>query len=70
MSEDPERVDTDDPQPVRTGVPQVDEVIAAVERLEERPLEEHVGVFETTHDLLRRALDQPPPTGRGPADPT
>ena len=32
-------------------------MIAAVEALEERPLEEHVGVFETAHELLRRALD-------------
>ena len=42
---------------VRTGVPEVDEVIVAVEQLEERPIEEHVGVFETAHDQLRRALD-------------
>jgi hypothetical protein len=32
-------------------------VIAAVEQLEDRPIEEHVGVFETAHDQLRRALD-------------
>ena len=42
---------------VRTGVESVDEVIAAVEELEERPIEEHVGVFETAHEQLRRALD-------------
>jgi hypothetical protein len=42
---------------VRTGVLEVDEVIAAVEQLEDRPIEEHVGVFETAHDQLRRALD-------------
>ena len=47
---------------MRTGVPDVDEVIAAVEELEERPLEEHVGVFETAHDQLRRALDRRRPT--------
>ena len=45
----------------------MDTVIAAVEGLEERPLEEHVGVFETAHEQLRRALDgQEPP--RRPAD--
>ena len=44
-------------EPVRTGVHDVDEVITAVEELEERPLEEHVGVFETAHAELRRALD-------------
>lgn len=46
-----------EPERVRTGVEHVDEVIAAVEELEERPIEEHVGVFETAHDQLRRALD-------------
>jgi hypothetical protein len=48
-----------EPDPVRTGVIGVDEVIAAVEQLEERPLEEHVGVFEAAHEQLRRALDAP-----------
>jgi hypothetical protein len=54
MTEDPELHDA---EPVRTGLDDVDTVIAAVEGLEERPLEEHVGVFETAHELLRRALD-------------
>ncbi|MBB6625692.1 hypothetical protein H5V45_00025 [Nocardioides sp. KIGAM211] len=48
------------PEPVRTGVDRVDTVIAAVEALEERPIEEHVGVFESAHDHLRRALDHQP----------
>jgi hypothetical protein len=43
-----------------TGVESVDAVIAAVEELEERPIEEHVGVFETAHEQLRRALDAQP----------
>jgi hypothetical protein len=46
---------------VRTGVPRVDAVIEAVEQLEERPIEEHVGAFEAAHDELRRALDAPEP---------
>lgn len=46
-----------EPERVRTGVSRVDEVISAVEELEERPLEEHVAVFETAHGELRRALD-------------
>ena len=54
MTEEPERRDA---EPVRTGLDNVDTVIAAVEGLEERPLEEHIGVFETAHELLRRALD-------------
>ena len=54
MTEDPELHDA---EPVRTGLDDVDTVIAAVQGLEERPLEEHIGVFETAHELLRRALD-------------
>jgi hypothetical protein len=46
-----------EPERVRTGVERVDEVIRAVEELEERPIEEHVGVFEAAHTQLRRALD-------------
>jgi hypothetical protein len=54
--------DEEDPAPGTperevTGVPEVDEVMRAVEELEERPVEEHVGVFETAHEQLRRALD-------------
>jgi len=47
------------PERVRTGSPRVDEVIRAVEELEERSLEEHVGVFEQAQVQLRRALDDP-----------
>jgi len=60
------------PEQVRTGVESVDAVIAAVEELEERPIEEHVGVFETAHEQLRRALDAQPaqqhPVPQPPAD--
>lgn len=58
-AEDPAEPETVPPEPerVRTGVTDVDEVIAAVEELDERPIEEHVGVFETAHEQLRRALD-------------
>lgn len=69
MSEDPDFPVPDEPETapteperVRTGRPDVDEVLAAVEELQDRPIEEHVGVFETAHERLRRALD-------GPADP-
>ena len=60
-AEDPAQPEDVPPEPerVRTGVAGVDEVIAAVEELEERPIEEHVGVFETAQDRLRRALDAP-----------
>jgi hypothetical protein len=53
--------------PVHTGVPGVDAVIAAVAGLEERPIEEHVGVFEMAHEQLRRALDDRP-AGRPAGD--
>jgi hypothetical protein len=47
------------PERVRTGADRVDEVIRAVEELEDRPIEEHVGVFESAQVQLRRALDEP-----------
>lgn len=40
-----------------TGVPAVDAVIASVDALVERPIEEHAEVFGAAHDRLRRALD-------------
>ena len=52
------------PERVRTGSDRVDEVIRAVEELEERPIEEHVGVFESAQVQLRRALDDPGDDGR------
>jgi hypothetical protein len=58
-----------EPQRVRTGVDGVDDVIRAVEELEERPLEEHVGVFETAHAELRRALDHTDPASDQPTEP-
>ena len=71
MSEEPDFPGPDEPEQVppepervRTEMAEVDEVIAAVEELEDRPIEEHVGVFEAAHDRLRRALDRP----AGPAD--
>ena len=75
MSEDPEFHDSEglpgevdatpaEPERVRTGVPSVDEVIVAVEELVDRPVEEHVAVFETAHEQLRRALDAEPTDDR------
>lgn len=43
--------------PDETGVPAVDEVLRSVRGLEERPVGEHVQVFERAHERLRRALD-------------
>ena len=56
MSTDPEFEEQ-----VRTGAERVDEIVRAVEELEERPLEEHVGVFENAQVQLRKALDEPDP---------
>lgn len=40
-----------------TGVARVDAVLESLDRLDELPLTEHVGVFEAAHTELRRALD-------------
>ena len=50
-----------------TGHPAVDEVLRSMDRLEDRPLEEHVAVFEEAHERLRRTLAGPDPaTTEGP----
>ena len=41
---------------VRTGHPVVDDVVASLAGLEDRPVSEHVEVFESAHDRLRAAL--------------
>ncbi len=40
-----------------SGVAAVDAVLASVQALDDRPVAEHVAVFEQAHDQLRRALD-------------
>jgi hypothetical protein len=40
-----------------TGHGAVDAVLASLEGLEERPVAEHVAVFESAHDSLRSALN-------------
>ena len=44
----------------RTGLAPVDAVLDEVVRLADRPVSEHVPVFERAHDQLRRALDARP----------
>jgi hypothetical protein len=44
---------------VRTGLDSVDSVIDDVARLTGQPIEEHVAVFESAHERLRRTLDDP-----------
>ena len=61
-------VDTaDSAEPTTTGVPAVDRVLADVDRLDELPLEAHLGAFERAHESLRAALDSP--AGDKPGDP-
>jgi hypothetical protein len=43
-----------------TGVPAVDQVLAEVDRIDELPLEEHLGAYERAHTALRSALDAQP----------
>jgi hypothetical protein len=43
-----------------TGLASVDTVVESVAALEDRPVEEHVAVFEAAHEQLRRALDDAP----------
>ena len=47
-------------EPERTGVEEVDDVLASVEGLEGTPVDEHVAVFENAHERLRGALDARP----------
>ncbi len=44
---------------VRTGLDGVDSVVDDVARLTGQPIEEHVAVFESAHERLRRTLDDP-----------
>jgi hypothetical protein len=48
------------PQPVRTGVAAVDDVLDSVDALAQEPVEQHAAVFSAAHDALRRALDAEP----------
>lgn len=58
MEEQPAAPET----PTSTGVEQVDAVLQQVVDLSDRPVSEHVAVFERAHEQLRRALDAQPDT--------
>ena len=49
-----------DEQPETTGIESVDQVLAEVAAVADRPVGDHVEVFERAHDRLRRALDARP----------
>jgi hypothetical protein len=55
VSDQPER-SAEVPEPMTTGHAAVDEVLGSLEGLEERPVAEHVAVFEAAHESLRAAL--------------
>jgi hypothetical protein len=42
-----------------TGIAEVDAVLASLDGLADKPVADHVAVFEQAHDRLRRALDAP-----------
>lgn len=50
-----------------TGNAAVDEVLRSMQGLQQRPVEEHVAVFEAAHEKLRAALAN---AGDGPNGPT
>lgn len=52
---------TDPTERVRTGMDSVDSVVDDVAGLAGHPVEEHVQVFESAHERLRRTLDDPEP---------
>lgn len=54
---------------VETGVPGVDEVLRSLDTLAQRPVDEHVEVFERAHEQLRRSLDADPADPAEPAEP-
>ena len=51
------RLDAVEPGGARTGDPRVDEVLASLAGLDERPVSEHATVFERAHEELRAALE-------------
>ena len=46
-------------EPERTGVEEVDDVLADLQGLHNSPVEEHPSAFEQAHERLRQALDNP-----------
>jgi hypothetical protein len=50
-----------------TGHPAVDEVLQSMQGLQQRPVEEHVAIFEAAHEKLRAALANAGDRPNGPA---
>ncbi len=49
--------ETTDIEPVRTGVEEVDALLASLDELDGTDVAEHPAVFEAAHEQLRSALD-------------
>ena len=58
MSETPEEIPAEYGEFAPTGHDEVDSVVESLAGLDERPVGEHVAVFEQAHDALRRALNE------------
>lgn len=57
------------PEVPTTGHPAVDAVLASLAGLDDAPVHEHVAVFESAHEYLRRALDEAGQEPDQPLDP-
>lgn len=78
MSDQVEQFDTTDSDPVRgsqvaqpddsTGHETVDAVVRSLDDLDDRPVQEHVTVFESAHERLRGALADAGDRPAGPGD--
>lgn len=49
---------TEGPRVPTTGHPEVDAVLASLDALQGKPVEEHAAVFEVAHDRLRAVLSE------------
>lgn len=58
----------DDRDGAGTGEPRVDQAVAALDRLEDLPLDEHVAAFERAHATLRHVLGELDSGSAGPGD--
>ena len=64
---DQEHPEPDEPDSPSTGVPAVDQALAALDGVEDLPLEEQLAAFERAHEGLRSALDAQPAEPGEPA---
>jgi hypothetical protein len=55
-----------DPPLQDTGHPRVDEVLRSLAQLDDRPVAEHVAVYEVAHRVLHEALTAPEPLAPEP----